>query len=397
MSSLDDKIQAARQNSSQIRGPVWKGPEQDGITFSLLSRFLCCRERFRILVVEGLRPRDDFSSKMHYGNMWHVCEEHHRVTQDDKWLDALADYVGTLSEKYPMRRDQIAKWAQVCAIQFPVYLDKWASHQDTIIGTNLMREVSFDVPYRLPSGRTVKLRGKWDSVDFLPAHEDEGRRYPDGIWLQENKTKGDINPVMIRQQLRFDLQTMIYLTALEFDKVSLNSKPVAINDAVDCFGEPILGVRYNVIRRPLSGGRHTIVQHKPSKSKPHGESEDEYFVRLMGLIQGEPDYFFMRWKSEVTPQDVAIFRRECLDPILTDLCQWWDKISATHSNISNGHKSFSYFDLYSSDDIQSVHWRAPFGVWNPLMEGGATELDEYLYTGSTAGLQRTDNLFPELS
>jgi hypothetical protein len=43
-----------------------------------------------------------------------------------------------------------------------------------------------------------------------------------------------------------------------------------------------------------------------------------------------------------------------------------------------------------------LHYRHPFGSVNWLDEGGASDLDEYLATGSEAGLQRIDDLFPEL-
>src|SRR4051794_6290554 len=56
-------------------GPLWKGPEEDGITFSLLSQFLVCRERFRVRVIEGLSAGGGFNHRIEYGSMWHTCEE----------------------------------------------------------------------------------------------------------------------------------------------------------------------------------------------------------------------------------------------------------------------------------------------------------------------------------
>ena len=42
--TLKNKLKGKEINT----GPAWKGPEVDGITQSLLSKFLVCRERFRI-------------------------------------------------------------------------------------------------------------------------------------------------------------------------------------------------------------------------------------------------------------------------------------------------------------------------------------------------------------
>lgn len=393
--------------------PVWKGPEVDGVTQSLLGRFLVCRERFRVLVIDGLRPRDDFSHRMEYGNMWHLCEEafaSERAYFGEEvgttlWEDNLADYCQQLCARYPLRVRDILKWVQVCAVQFPSYRRYWAEHKDTVPATNLLREKSFDVPYLLPSGRTVRLRGKWDSVDFLPAHVEGNRQYPDGVWLQENKTKGDIDPASIRRQLRMDLQTGVYLVALEQYLYSplMDSDPDAqkfrhkVADLShlpsDCV--PVLGVRYNVVRRPLSGGRHTIVQHKATKNK-NGESESDYYARLAGLIGGEPDYFFMRWKCDVSPADVERFRRTCLDPILEQLCDWYEWVTAPGDHF--GEKSMQILGCDHPIECQNaVHFMMPYGVYNPLLEGGTGDVDEYLATGSEAGLRRVTNLFPELT
>jgi hypothetical protein len=38
----------------------------------------------------------------------------------------------------------------------------------------------------------------------------------------------------------------------------------------------------------------------------------------------------------------------------------------------------------------------PYGVYSPLLDGGSTDLDEHLLTGSEVGLRRVDKLFKEL-
>jgi hypothetical protein len=91
----------------------------------------------------------------------------------------------------------------------------------------------------------------------------------------------------------------------------------------------------------------------------------------------------MRWKVEVSPQDVARFRRECLDPVLEQLCWWWESVTGQFHPQEYGR-------------CPPLHWRHPFGVYNVLDEGGSSDLDEYLHSGSTAGLTRADTLFPEL-
>ena len=343
------------------RGPVWDGPESDapngGITFSLLSRFLCCRERFRCLVVEGLKPTDTFNARMEFGNLWHVCEEALALANDSKespgetanrWTARLMVHARDLAQRYPFQREQIDHWYRVCQALFPLYVEHWSKHPDVTERTPLLQEQVFSVPYALPSGRTVILRGKWDSVDLIGKD----------VYIQENKTKSQIDERKIMRQLRYDLQTLMYLIALNTDRW----RPRGTG--------PILGVRYNVVRRSA---------HKTPESMLKKVHEDAGNGRI-----GE---WFARWKVEITAKDVETFRRECLDPILEQLCCWWDCVTGKLGAV-NGMVSVP---------VSSLNFRYPNGVWNPTLEGVESELDRYLENGSEAGLQRTTNLFPELT
>lgn len=346
------------------RQPLWKGPEVDGITQSMLARFLVCRERFRIHVIEGLRPTDSFNHRLEYGNMWHVCEETVKKS-GGSWLDALYRYSVELIDKYPHSSEQISHWHRVCAVQFPWYLAYWKTHEDVVERKPIVQEYVFGSLYELPSGRKVLLRGKYDSVDLV------GKGKQAALYLQENKTKGDVDERKLTQQLTFDLQTMFYLVAL-YAQQNLFGKE---------FAKPIRGVIYNVVRRPLSGGKGNIVRHRPTKSKPKGESLDEFYDRLGGIIGSDPERYFMRWKVEVYPGEIMRFRRECLDPVLEQLWDWWESVS-----ILPPSPSF----------CSHLHFRFPYGVYNPMLEDRSSDLDEYLATGSEVGLSRVGSLFPEL-
>lgn len=328
--------------------------------------------------------------------MWHLCEEAH--AEGVEWHPKLEAYCDELCRLHPMKQEDITKWYFTCFTQFPIYVDYWAEQQDVTLRTPLFQEVSFRVPYELPSGRKVLLRGKWDSVDILDAHEHEGRQMPRGIWLQENKTKGDVDQAQILRQLKFDLQTMIYLVALQQDPMSGYESEG--HYASDVPPHPILGVRYNVIRRPFSGGKGTIKKHAakstapvyskrkgqehvvlhPAKTTPE-ETDDHFYGRLAeDYIAKDPEEWFFRWKVPVSPEEIEAFKIQCLNPILENLCCWWDSVNYKPSPLP-------YY---------AMNWRHPFGVFNPLDEGYVSDLDEYLATGSLVGLQRVDNLFPEL-
>lgn len=370
--SVKSKLKALPMPTPR-KGPVWKGPEEDGITFSLLSRFITCRERFRLLTVEGLRTADHFNAKIEFGSMWHVCEEALAESNDSdgdsKWEARLLGYVQGLLKRYPMDRDLINHWYEMVKAMFPLYVEHWSQHDDVKDRTPLLQEVAFDVPYRIPCGRTVRLRGKWDSVDLI------GKGKAASVWLQENKTKSSIDVPKMTRQLSFDLQTMIYLVALhqtnEDGKKLLSDSP-ALRKKGNDWNQKIEGIRYNVIRRSA---------HKSVDSMLKKVKEDRFDGRI-----GE---WFSRWSVEVRPADVMKFRIQCLDPILDQLCNWWDHIAGASSRESP-------FDCTNPMRDIDVHWRHPFGVYNVLDEGGSSDLDAYLDTGSIVGLERVDDLFPEL-
>lgn len=394
LEKIAERMKSRPPSSSQRgrREPVWKGPEIDGVTQSLLGRFLVCRERFRLLVVEGWKPREGWNHRLGYGEMWHLCEEELSKGLDptgkesSEFFDRLDRFAVEQIKTFPMDREKIEHWHAVCRTQFPIYVEHWRKHPDNVERTPLVQEQVFDVPYGLPSGRTVRLRGKWDSVDLIREKKTAG------VWLQENKTKGDVDPSALARQLTFDLQSMFYLVALGEHRRTAN---MMVKEENLLKTNLIRGVRYNVVRRPLSGGKGSIVRHKATKNKP-AESWESFYGRLGEIIREDPDHFFCRFKVEVTPADVARFRRECLDPVLEQLCDWWDWISG-------GIGKADPFDPYASSPVHReqcgfgmVHFRFPYGVYNPALEGTTGDLDSYLETGSTTGLRRVDNLFPEL-
>ena len=387
--------------------PLWQGPSGEGpnggITQSMLVWFLSCRERFRLKYVLGLEPHYKWDKSIGYGNMWHVCEEALAAGADpanttDQY--ALAKHVEECCKKYPMQQDEIFKWAEVCRVQFPEYVKHWREHPDVQNRTPLMQEQVFDVPYSLPSGRTVRLRGKFDSVDLIDAEcncsaDRTGSRRSThdatcpaasgaktGIYLQENKTKGDIDQLQVERQLKFDLQTMMYLIALE-----------RVRDVADSQADgwawtyPVQGVRYNVVRRPLSGGLGSIRPHKAKTTKTKhvpAETEEDFYERLRrDYIAADPAYWFFRVRAEVSARDIQVFRDTCLDPLLENICVWYEQVT---------NRPFDTSWL-----IPSLNYRTPFGVWSALQEGGATEYDACLETGSEAGLRRTETLFTELT
>ncbi len=421
MPSLSSKL--ASLPAPAERRPVWQGPSgegpQGGVTQGILGKYLVCPERARIALMDGLRPVERFDYRIEFGQAWHLCEEVFAKAASGTPLgagDGLTAHCLDLSRRYPMDREQVDKVYNVVRVTFPLYQDYWARHPDVTGRTPLLQEWCFDVPYRLPSGRTVRLRGKMDGLDLI-----------DGLWMAEHKTKSDIDEEKIRNQLTYDLQTAAYAIALqEAIRQHLGGADVGLpEEAAEWGHRPFLGVRYNVIRRPLSGGKGSIVQKQGKPPAPcgncngtgrtaklgkvcgkckglrqtpavPGETKADYYARAAQYVKDAPGEYFARWQVRIGPADLARFRRECLDPVLENLLddyEWWTWCGK--QEVLNGPYNYSAReDLFPYHTRR--HFRVPYGIWSSMLEDTHGDLDEFLRSGNETGLRRVTNLFPEL-
>jgi hypothetical protein len=365
--SLSEKLKNAKMPTF-----LWKGPVDDGITQSMLGQFLLCRERFRIKYLLGIQPVHRFRAVIVFGELWHLCREKEQAGED--WEAACRACAVAHMRQNKQDQQEIMKWFNVCVRLFKC----WLEHHDTlphIKHSPIAEELVFAVPYTVyPSEwnfhsdrpADVLLRGKFDGVTLR-----DGK-----IWLQEIKTKGQIDEKGISFQLSFDLQTMLYLTALQ---QMLNH---GLEPFEDYRGMEVGGVLYDIVRRPLSGGRGSIKQLKPTKKRPKGESMEEYLNRLEEYFYNEPEYFFMQWEVGVTQHELANFNKKFLKPILEDLCEWYNFMTSKMGRENPFH--------------HSGHWQAPSMMFNPFVREAGTPYDHYLADGSMVGLHRVDSLFNEL-
>lgn len=302
--------------------------------------------------------------------MFHTCEESHLKKID--WKRALFDYRDKLRSEYPGHDKDIIKWAEICKAQFPVYLNHWQSHYTTTGFKSCgMDEHEFRFNYTLPSGDVVVLRGKIDSVKI--------RKKTGHLWVQENKTKGEIDELGISSTVDQNLQTVIYHLAL---RDLLEHEPEEFADTL--LSGPPEGTIYNVIRRPLSD-RYSIRKRKR-------DTDREFYLRIAAQVREKRNYFFHRWPVEISSKKIKWFQRHILDPILEQLNHWW---------LSIKNNPLDPWNLYLKDGTlvgpNPLHFRSPFGVFNPLGSGFRGDYFNLFTKGSQSGLVKVDNLFPELS
>ncbi len=424
-------------------GPLWEGPAgqgpNGGVTQSMLSKFLTDPERFRLAYVEGWKPVEQWNHRTGYGSMWHVCEEslagfavqdahgNPKLPTHNSWESELKVHAQGQVKRFRMQQDAIEHWYQVCKTQFPLYVEWWAEHAETVQRTPLLQEQNFDVAYQLPSGREVRLRGRWDAVDLI----EKGKAA--GIWIQDHKTKGDVDCEAIRRQMSGDLQLMFYMVALSHGNDGSPGLAVLDDLGVPVSQQVVKGVRLNVVRRPLGGGKGSIVRGKAkagakcSKCKGAGmayfklagsqmterrtcpkcggagrigampeEPAAAFYTRLGDVIRdahgpewdcppGE-HFFFKRWSAEVSANDLRRFRDQTLDPLLERLSDWWDWISSIKGRANP----------FAEGGGNGLHWRHPYGADNAIDTWGSTDLDGLADSGSTVGLERREALFEEL-
>jgi len=335
--------------------PLWKGPYVDGITQSMIAKFLSCRERFRLYAIEGIKDVETgFPHAMEYGSLFHACIEADLEKRD--WKKALKKYTLYLREKFPLHDDAVLKWSSICFYQFQVYKEHIKTnplHQ----GNKLIKaEQSFKVPYLLPSGRTVILRGKIDGVIL------RGK----SIYLQENKTKGRFSPDSLKYQITHNLQTLYY--------------HLAARAVYSLLPNQIKGTLYNVIKRPL--GDHTAIRQKKAETK-------EDFFKRAGYTKPkeEPEKWFHTWMVNLGSKEFSRLTEQILHPILEEVCRWWDWII------------LDPFDPYSPHRERiraNPHYQFPFGVYNSLTAGGGGQYFDLIARGKKDSVEKIDNLFPEL-
>jgi len=357
-----------------LQKPSWGGPVQEGVSQSMLCEYLICLERFRVSTIDGIGTPEGFNLYIEFGQMWHICEEYFAANED--WEKPLLEYSGQLMAKYRGDGNQISKWYNVVKLLFPLYMKYWEEQEDVQNREPIFQEEVFLVDYKLPSGRVVKLKGKWDAVDHIVG---------EGLFLQENKTKSTVDEEAITAMLQNDIQTKMYTIALKtYQQQDQDLIPKDI---------PIKGVRYNVIRRPLGGGKGSIRPKKGSKNVAP-ETMPEFYERLTEVIKDDIDGYFYRWKVEFSEEDITRFQKETLDPLLENLCddyEWWEYAQEA--------KVDPYDYLTRTDKFpyhMKRHFRLPYGTYNVVQRGGVTDLDNYINTGSTVGLCNINQYFPEL-
>lgn len=272
-------------------GPLWDWTK--GVTQSALTQFLSCREQFALGYIDGWTPRG-FHAALEFGSMIHfmlqrlpgdteriafeVCKSYHDARKPQL----------TSSQEYENMQLHLVSAETI----FPLYVDYWAEADSKI--KFLHREQVFSIPHKFIS--PLEPPGCTSEVLIKGMRDGDYRNAVGGLGLFETKTKSQIDDVLIADGLRADFQAMFYLYGQKRD-----------------YKENPAEILYNIIRRP---------QLRLKK----GEALVDYAKRVRDDIKERPSWYFRRFEVTVVPEDIEVFIKTTLDPVLCCLLEWWESI-----------------------------------------------------------------------
>jgi hypothetical protein len=254
--------------------------DRDGVTQSLLAKWLQCPERARLAYIEGFSSIY-LSKHLEFGSLVHeVLDRIYTSWLLGKQADSPIDlqvYVKnglTIQKSKDQERinslgiqsqDAVDMLEENYAIAEPTlseYFAHWQSDWGRFEWVGL--EEKFNMPFETPfSDKPIYLRGKFDGIMRLGGK----------LWLFETKTKSRIEEEDIVDKLGFDLQVCMYLYALE-----------------KIYGERPKGVIYNIMRRS-------------SVRRDKDMSLIAYSNKIREDIKKRREFYFMRYECSMTDDD----------------------------------------------------------------------------------------------
>lgn len=339
----------AKQKKKPYDNPLIPWNVEAGATFSLLNLWSECREQAYQSYVNGWSSRK-LKDGLEFGSIWHLMQEHFYddVTQSPSKVAAKVCLAYEKFRKPTLFKNEHENFQLLLALaemMFPLCVKYWADDDQEIDWVE--QEQKFKTSYEFTDidgkKRTIYLRGMRDGV-----FREDGM-----LGVFETKTKSVVQENAIRDQLKADLQTLIYVTTSMIE-----------------LGEMPKKVMYNVIRR-------TQMKRKQN------ESIATFIKRVKADIIKRPKHYFMRWNVDLLKSDITKFRRETLDPLLRIYCQWADSLKKIGALDGKPDKRFD----------SPYHFRNCTAL---VGRYGRVDMFDLLTKNSTAGYWKRKSCFPEL-
>lgn len=275
-------------------------PSVHGVSYSMLSDFLTCRQKARFRI-QGVRPKRP-AMALAFGTIMHnVLDQLHtkisggsqtKVPNSRKvkaWVEATADR--WLKEnpkpgKYGLEDLELALgFAEALT---PEYFRFW--RKKLLAMEWLGVEQFHKFPIQISGSVTAKVNTKLDGEFALRSKK---RPKVKSIWLLETKCLSYINIGQLMDSLQLSMQNAIYLMSL-----------------ADKYGKDPKGVRYNILRRPQLRRKKT-------------ESLVEFIERVRDDVKTRPEHYFIHLRIPADKDELARARGH-LQLQLNEFLHWHD-------------------------------------------------------------------------
>ena len=336
---------------------------RDGISYSSLSSFLVCRERFYIYKFEKLIS-SAFNYNMCYGTAFTRMIES-AGNKNQSHIHILLDYIESLNNTHIAHTEDIDKLAYISENQYKRYVNFYADDPLRI----KKHELSFK---RTHATTNIPIIGSIDGVATIDGN----------VWALETKCRGKYDELEVEDTLHQNLQTMIYM--------------LMAYDDLKHYGEP-LGVVLNLVRRPNSDPY--IIQRKGrGKAKTGAETPKQFYDRILADMDSKPgklkdkvsgpEHYFTRFYVEITKEDLHEFNRLHLTKYLWQLKLWYDWFLKDQKLLPN--EDLDVRLVSARRHLNPYHFQFPIGVFHGPSQGFKDNYWHYITSGSRQGLKLDD-------
>lgn len=287
-------------------------PERDGVTQSLISMWLTCRQKAKFYL-EG------WDSKYHKealvdGNIGHAClERAYNLIRNGKMTKPPSEKLSKIivskveaqwyienARPSTDAREMVERACAVMEVLLPAYFDFWRKDFIEKKWESLEEKFTLSMAVTSRNGKvtTIPLKGKKDGTF----------RTSKGIWLFETKFKSQISEEGIMATLGFETQVMLYMLETYYSKL----------DKANPMKSMPRGCLYNIVRRATL--RKRVKENIP-----------EFAKRVKADLAKRPDFYFMRIESPLVAKDLMAFQTE-LQRLLSDMWDWWQGLAPHYKN-----------------------------------------------------------------
>ena len=275
----------------------WKGPLVDGLTQSLINKFLSCPYRFYLYAILGLEDDTAPHPNLIWGDCYHVGLEHLLPGKDvelaqTKAMERLQEWKS---------QDNVNKETVPALNMYPISITSMLPLYDLMKMEGPWKtEIVFEHPHDI-RGNKFLFKGK---MDALSLHNND---------LGEHKCKGRIDPELLREEIRDDLQVNLYLKVAESERV-----------------------RYDLIKIP------EVQWRVPYRTK--SESDKQYISRLYygncGATQDFPvtknRHAWIHQSTHTIPENhQAQYWKQTIEPLALLIQEWYEYVTSPEFDPTN--------------------------------------------------------------